>query len=100
MRVGLEALKVDLSSFLGALLRLLVLGNLIAALQYWAVEALRTSPGATVEVLMIWMDLGSAECLPLISMYIWETAPQRVVSLYSLYMLTVSVLVRYLRTIP
>ena len=33
-------------------------------------------------------------------LHIWETAPARVVSLYSLYMLMGSVLDKYLRTIP
>lgn len=51
-------------------------------------------------VLMIWMESPLALCLPAISWYIMETAPLRVVDLYSLYMLTTSVLVEYLRTIP
>ena len=51
-------------------------------------------------VFRIWIDSWGALCLPLISMYICDTAPESVVSLYSLYMLIVSVLDRYLNTIP
>ena len=45
------------------------------------------SEAINVAVLMIWIVLGCARCLPAISEYIWLAAPLMVTSRNSLYML-------------
>ena len=75
-------------------------GNLILLLWNCLVLSLLQSLAGTVAVLMIWMQGNLTRCLDAISVYICSTAPFKVVSRYSLYMLWYPVLLWYLNQIP
>ena len=99
-RVGLLAVKMLPWERVGALFWVVNLGYFKVFLLNCLVLSRITELGGCTTVLMMKMFSPLALCLPAISLYIWETAPHSVLSLYSLYMFTTPVLVKYLSTIP
>lgn len=86
-KLGLDALYVVFNFLVGGLTFLNTKGNLIFELWNCLVLSLLQSLAGTVAVLIIWMQGDLTLWREAISVYICSTAPFKVVSRYSLYML-------------